>query len=342
MRAKILITGGAGFIGSNFAHRIARKHPGWQITVIDKLTYAGTLDNLADLEGHPGFRFVEGDICDRPVVEPLVKACDLLVNFAAETHVDRSIEEAGSFVMTDVFGVYVLLECARAHGLDRFLHVSTDEVYGEAHDEPCREDFTLEPKSPYAASKAGGDRLAFSYWATYGMPVVVTRCTNNYGPFQYPEKMIPLFVTNLLTGEQMPVYGTGKNTRDWIYVEDHCSALEMILLAGDLKETVYNIGTGEELSILEIADLILGELGLDKDRVRMVEDRPGHILRHAVSTDRIRAELGWAPEVEMKEGMRRTVRWYRENDAWWTKIRSGEFQEYYRKHYIDKRGLGKS
>ncbi len=340
--AKILITGGAGFIGSNFARRIAREHPAWQITVIDKLTYAGTLDNLVELDGHPGFRFVKGDICDRSVVDPLVKECDFLVNFAAETHVDRSIEEAGSFVMTDVFGVYVLLESARAHGLDRFLHVSTDEVYGEAHAEPCREDATLEPKSPYAASKAGGDRLAFSYWATYGMPVVVTRCTNNYGPNQYPEKMIPLFVTNALRGEQMPVYGTGKNTRDWIYVEDHCRALEMILQAGTLKETVYNIGTGEELSILEIADLILAELNLGKDRIVRVEDRPGHILRHAVNTGRIRAELGWEPQVAVNEGMGRTVRWYRENEAWWTRLRSGEFEAYYRKHYVDRRGLEKS
>ncbi len=338
----ILITGGAGFIGSNFARRIARRHPKWRITVIDKLTYAGRRENLEELEGHPGFRFVHGDICDRSVVEPLVRESDLLINFAAETHVDRSIEEAGSFVMTDVFGVYVLLECARAHGLDRFLHVSTDEVYGEAHGEPCLENATLEPKSPYAASKAGGDRLAFSYRATYGMPVVITRCTNNYGPFQYPEKMIPLFITNALTGESLPVYGTGRNTRDWIFVEDHCRALETILLAGELKETVYNIGTGEELSILEIAGLILANLGFGEDRIRRVEDRPGHILRHAVDTARIRAELGWAPRLRMKEGMERTVRWYRENETWWKRIRSGEFKEYYRKHYVERRGLEKT
>ncbi|MCK4547453.1 MAG: dTDP-glucose 4,6-dehydratase [Candidatus Eisenbacteria sp.] len=340
--ANLLITGGAGFIGSNFTHHMARNHPDWDLVVIDKLTYAGTLDNLRELEGSPRFRFVHGDICERSVVEPLIRECDLVINFAAETHVDRSIEEAGSFVMTDMYGVYVLLECARAHGLHRFVHVSTDEVYGEAHDEPCREDSTLEPKSPYAASKTGGDRLAFSYWVTYGMPVFITRCTNNYGPRQYPEKMVPLFITNALVGEGLPVYGSGRNTRDWIFVEDHCRALETILLADSLDERVYNIGTGDEFSILEMARSILETLGLAEDRIQMVEDRPGHVLRHAVSTERIRKSLGWAPEVGIDEGMRQTVDWYRDNEEWWRKIRSGEFEEYYRKHYREKRGMGKS
>jgi dTDP-glucose 4,6-dehydratase len=339
--AKLLITGGAGFIGSNFTHRMAANHPDWDLTVIDKLTYAGTRENLKDLEGNPRFRFVHGDICERSVVEPLVRESDMVVNFAAETHVDRSIEEAGSFVMTDVYGVYVLLECARAHGLHRFLHVSTDEVYGEAHEEPSREDSSLEPKSPYAASKAGGDRLAFSYWATYGMPVVITRCTNNYGAYQYPEKMVPLFITNAILGEMLPVYGTGTNTRDWIFVEDHCRALEIILLADDLEHRVYNIGAGDEFDILQMAGFILKSLGLGEERIQMVEDRPGHVLRHAVSTDRIRKSLGWSPEVGMQEGMDRTVRWYKDNEEWWKKIRSGEFQEYYRQHYLEKRGMGK-
>jgi dTDP-glucose 4,6-dehydratase len=339
--ANLLITGGAGFIGSHFARRMLEKHPDLGVVVLDKLTYAGSLDNLAGLEENPRFRFVRGDICDRAVVEPLVRECDWVVNFAAETHVDRSIEEAGRFVMTDVYGVYVLLECARAHGLDRFVHVSTDEVYGEARGEPCREDATLEPKSPYAASKAGGDRLAFSYWATYGMPVVITRCTNNYGPNQYPEKMVPLFITNGIMGERLPVYGTGLNTRDWIYVEDHCRALEAVLVADGLEGQVFNIGTGDELSILDIAGFILGALGLGEEWIRRVEDRPGHVRRHAVNTDRIRETLGWAPTVPIEEGMARTVRWYRDNEAWWRTIRSGEFREYYRRHYEEKRGLGK-
>lgn len=339
--AKLLITGGAGFIGSNFTQRMVREHPDWHIVVLDKLTYAGSLDNLAGLDDHPRFRFVRGDICDRSVVEPLIRECDLVVNFAAETHVDRSIEEAGSFVMTDVYGVYVLLECVQEHGVRRFVHVSTDEVYGEAHSEPCREDAPLEPKSPYAASKTGGDRLAFSYWATYGLPVVITRCTNNYGPSQYPEKMVPLFITNAILGEKLPVYGSGKNTRDWIFVEDHCRALEMVLLSEGLEGQVFNIGTGDEFSILEMAGFILGALGLGEDRIALVADRPGHVVRHAVDTERIRKTLGWSPEVGIEEGMARTVRWYRENETWWRKIRSGEFEGYYRKHYEERRGLKK-
>jgi len=337
----LLVTGGAGFIGSNFTRRMVRNHPDWEVVVLDKLTYAGSLENLADLEGLPRVRFIRGDICDRSVVEPLIRECDWVVNFAAETHVDRSIEEAGTFVMTDVYGVYVLLECVRAHGLQRFVHVSTDEVYGEAHDQPSREDSPLMPKSPYAASKAGGDRLAYSYWTTYGLPVVITRCTNNYGPNQYPEKMVPLFITNAILGEDLPVYGTGKNTRDWIYVEDHCRALEMALLAEGVEGEVLNIGSGEEYSILEIAGFILDALGLGQDRIRMVDDRPGHVLRHAVDTERIRSTLRWAPEVTMRDGMPMTVRWYGENRAWWERIRSGEFQEYYREHYERRRGLGK-
>ncbi len=332
---RVLVTGGAGFIGANFVHHVMAMD-GYDVTVLDKLTYAGNLANLAPVERDARFRFVEGDICDPGVVRKLVTESDVVVNFAAETHVDRSIDDAGSFVKTDTYGVYVLLEAVRESRARRFIQISTDEVYGEAGDTPSREDSALMPASPYAASKAGGDRIAFSYFVTHKAPVVITRCSNNYGPYQYPEKMIPLFATNAIEGQPLPVYGSGTNTRDWIHVSDHCSALATIMEADGVEGEVFNIGTGDELTILDIAARINRETGRGPESVRLVSDRPGHIRRHAVDSAKIRACLGWAPRWTFDEGLPATVRWYKENEAWWRPIKDGSFREYYRAHYDDR------
>jgi dTDP-glucose 4,6-dehydratase len=318
MRA--LVTGGAGFIGSNFVHHIFQAHPDYEIDVLDKLTYAGNPDNLKDLKGRKGYRFFKGDICDRRIVDRLVKDADWVVNFAAETHVDRSIMFAGDFVKTDVYGTFVLLEAVRKHGRGSFVQISTDEVYGEAGVTPPAEDGALMPKSPYAASKAGADRLAFSYWMTYQTPVVITRCTNNYGPYQVPEKLIPLFATNAILGKKLPVYGSGANTRDWIHVLDHCRAIDAVMHSGKYKGEVFNIGAGEEHSVLEISDIVLGTLGKSKDLLQYVADRPGHVVRHAVDTGKICSSLGWSPREDFREGIRQTVLWYRNNGGWWKKL----------------------
>jgi dTDP-glucose 4,6-dehydratase len=256
-----------------------------------------------------------------------------VVHFAAETHVDRSIVEAGSFVQTDVYGTFVLLEAARSKGIRRFVHVSTDEVYGDCGDKPSREDDPLMPRSPYAASKTGADRLAFSYFCTYNLPVVISRCSNNFGPYQYPEKMIPLFVTNAIEGKKLPVYGHGQNTRDWIYVEDHCRALDLLLHADGVDGEVFNIGAQEEHSVLDIVDLLLSILGKPKDLVQHVPDRLGHVRRHAVETTKIQKRLGWTPQESFRTAMERTVRWYVENPGWWQRIKSGEFRQYYERMY---------
>ncbi|MEM4729476.1 MAG: dTDP-glucose 4,6-dehydratase [Thermoplasmata archaeon] len=317
---RLLVTGGAGFIGSNFVHYIFENHPDWSVTVLDKLTYAGNPDNLRDLRGRRGYGFVKGDICDRSVVERLVRRCDLVVNFAAETHVDRSILEAGSFVMTDVYGTFVLLEAVRKRKGCRFLQISTDEVYGEAGRRPPAEDAPLMPKSPYAASKAGADRLTFSYWCTHGTSVAITRCTNNYGPYQFPEKLVPLFATNAIMGKPLPVYGSGRNTRDWIHVLDHCRALDAVIERAPFEGEVYNIGAGEEHSVLEIADIVLKTLNKPESLIEHVADRPGHVTRHAVDSRKIRRELGWAPREDFRKAMRETVLWYRDNEWWWRKL----------------------
>jgi dTDP-glucose 4,6-dehydratase len=333
MPKRLLVTGGAGFIGSNFVKYILEKYGDIEVVNLDKLTYAGNPDNLKEVQGNPRHTFVKGDICDREVVEKTAGGCDCIINFAAETHVDRSIGDPASFIMTDVYGTYVLLEAARALKIPRFIQISTDEVYGDAGEEPSREDSPLMPQSPYAASKAGADRLAYSYYVTYGTPVVITRCSNNYGPNQYPEKLVSLFATNALDDQVLPVYGTGKNTRDWIHALDHARALDMVMNAEGLEGEVFNIGTGTELGVLEMADLILEALGKPKSLVKMVEDRPGHVRRHAVNTEKIRSRLGWKPEVDFKTGMLSTVEWYAHNRWWWEKIKSGEFKEYYRKMY---------
>ncbi|HEV7126922.1 MAG TPA: dTDP-glucose 4,6-dehydratase [Ktedonobacterales bacterium] len=319
----VLVTGGAGFIGSNFVQRVLTAHPDWRVVVLDKLTYAGNRESLAPVAGDPRLRFIQGDICDRAAVLAAMSGCDWVVNFAAETHVDRSIVDPSAFVRTDVEGTYTLLEAAREVGIERFVQISTDEVYGNAEapdgsSRPSLETDALKPLSPYAASKAGADRLAYSYWATYGLPVVVTRCSNNYGPYQYPEKQLPLFIVNALHDRQLPVYGNGANTRDWIHASDHCAALEAILTAPAEKVLgeVFNVGAAEERSILENARLILDVLGKPHDLIRFVPDRLGHVRRHAVDSTKLRDTLGWEARVRCAEGLPATVAWYQANRQW--------------------------
>jgi dTDP-glucose 4,6-dehydratase len=334
---RLLVTGGLGFIGSNFVRYMLNKHPGYQIINLDKITYAGNLENLKDVEQNPHYRFVKGDIADEKTVNQLLQdGVDAIINFAAETHVDRSINSPSQFILTDVYGTYVLLEGARKFGVKRFIQISTDEVYGEAGDAPCRETDPLMPKSPYAASKTGADRLAYSYYTTYDIPVVITRCSNNFGPFQYPEKLISLLITNAIEDKPLPIYGDGKNCRDWIYVTDHCQALDTILHAEGITGEAFNVGAQQEYNNLEIAHLILEILGKPRELITFVKDRPGHVRRHAVNVDKIRQRLGWQASTPLNEGMEKTVRWYQENQEWWRKIKTGEYLEYYRKHY----GLG--
>ena len=324
---RLLVTGGAGFIGSNFTRRAVRQ--GHDVVVLDKLTYAGNKENLRDLLDAKKIRFVKGDVCDQGLVADLAAQADAVVHFAAETHVDRSILEAGNFVQTDVVGTFSVLEGCRKTNVDRVIQISTDEVYGEAEGNPCREDAPLMPKSPYAASKAGADRLAYSYFATYGLPVVISRCTNNYGPYQHPEKLIPLFVTNALEDKPLPVYGTGKNTRDWIHVDDHCAALDLLLEAKGVEGEVFNIGASEEYSVNEIGTAILNTLGKPKTLLKSVADRPGHVRRHAVETKKIRSKLGWKPSRSFTQGLTETMQWYREHEAWWKPIKAGSYRDYH-------------
>jgi dTDP-glucose 4,6-dehydratase len=330
----VLITGGAGFIGSNFARYVARAHPDWRIVVLDKLTYAGRRENLLGLESHPGFEFVQGDIADPEVVARVLPGCAYVVNFAAETHVDRSLYDAGGFIHTDVYGTFVLLEEARrAQGLRAFVQISTDEVYGSVESGSSRETDALMPRNPYSASKAGADRLAYSYWATYGLPVVVTRASNNYGPYQFPEKVIPLFITHALDDVPLPLYGDGLNVRDWLHVDDHCRGVDLLLTQGAPGET-YNIGGGNELANVELTRRILELLGKPESLIRRVTDRPGHDRRYSLDCAKLRA-LGWAPEVPFEDGLARTVDWYRQNEGWWRPIKetSPAFREHYQRHY---------
>ncbi len=325
----VFVTGGAGFIGSNFVHVLLRTLPDARVVVFDALTYAGNLENLAEfnaMSDHPAdprFTFVRGDICDAGAVRAAMHGCDWVVNFAAETHVDRSIVDPGAFVRTDVEGTYTLLEAAREFAISRFVQISTDEVYGNAEapdgtSRPSIETDALKPLSPYAASKAGADRLAFSYWATYQLPVVVTRCSNNYGPYQYPEKQLPLFITNALADRAIPIYGDGRNTRDWIHVEDHCTALLQILTApaAQVVGEVFNIGAAEERSILENARTILRILGKPESLLTFVPDRLGHVRRHAVDSTKLQQQLGWSPRHAYDTGLAETIAWYRDHPVW--------------------------
>jgi dTDP-glucose 4,6-dehydratase len=332
-RAHVLVTGGAGFIGSNFVHHLRRRFPGGRITVLDKLTYAGNVANLDPVKDAAGFLFIRGDICDPPTVARAMADADVVVNFAAETHVDRSIEDASSFVLTDTFGVYVLLEQARRAGVKRFVQISTDEVYGEVMEGAADEDYPLHARNPYAASKIGGDRLAYAYAVTHGVPAVVTRCSNNYGPYQYPEKMIPLFVTNAIEDKPLPVYGTGKNTRDWIHVEDHCRAIVAILEADDVEGETFNIAGGNERNVLDIAAIILERLKKPQSLLKHVTDRPAHDRRYAIDATRLTKKTGFEPESDFARGIEATIDWYVANRPWWEAIRSGAFQQYYERTY---------
>ena len=332
-KGRLLVTGGAGFIGSHFVKMTLKAHPNIRLTVLDKLTYAGNLANLTEVEKDPRYSFVKGDIADAALVDTLLKEHDVVANFAAESFVDKSIDDPGQFVLTDMYGTYVLLENARKHGVKRFLQVSTDEVYGEVLEGEADENAPIMPRNPYSASKAGADRLAYSYFATYDTPVFVTRASNNYGSHQYPEKLIPLFVTNALEGELLPVYGEGRNTRDWMHVEDHCSALLGLLGADDVEGETYNVGAANEYDVLAITARILKALGKSPDLIRHVKDRPGHDRRYAVATGKVRAKIGWQPRRSFEQGLEETIRWYADNPGWWKPIKSGDFKREYLARY---------
>jgi dTDP-glucose 4,6-dehydratase len=327
----LLVTGGAGFIGSEFVRMTLREHGDDHVTVLDRLTYAGNLRNLEPVREDPRLRFVHGDIADEALVRELAAETDVIVNFAAESHVDRSLHAGGEFIRTDVYGTYVLLEAARGAGHGRFLQVSTDEVYGDVHEGRSREEDPLRPRSPYSASKAGAELLIGAYRASYAMPVAVTRGCNTYGHHQYPEKIIPLFVTNALEGRPLPIYGDGSAVRDYLHVEDHCRAIDTVLRHGDASLD-YNIGAGSGIDGVTVADTVLRLLGLPDSLKQFVRDRPGHDRRYALDCSRLRG-LGWAPRIDFESGMRATVRWYAENRDWWEPLKSGDFWEFYRRNY---------
>ena len=329
---KLLVTGGAGFIGSNFIRYILNKYRDYTVVNLDKLTYAGNIKNLKDIEKNHRYTFVEGDICDPPLVESLAKHVDVIVNFAAETHVDRSILEPGNFIRTDVYGTYVLLETAKKYKHWRYVQISTDEVYGSIEIGSFRENDPLNPSNPYSASKASGDLLAHSYWATYKLPVIITRSSNNFGPYQYPEKFIPLFITNAIDNLTLPLYGDGQNVRDWIYVIDNCDAIDLVLHKG-IPGEVYNIGGGNEKTNIEIAELILSELGKPISLIKPVKDRLGHDRRYSLMSTKIR-DLGFTPRYRFEEALRDTIQWYKDNQEWWRRIKEGEFKEYYKNAYV--------
>ncbi|WP_431679079.1 dTDP-glucose 4,6-dehydratase [Kitasatospora sp. KL5] len=318
---RILVTGGAGFIGSEFVRSQLAADASAEITVLDSLTYSGVEANLAPVADHPGYRFVRADICDGEAVDAAMAGHDAVVHFAAESHVDRSIEGAGPFVRTNVLGTQVLLDAARKHGVGRFVHVSTDEVYGSITEGSWTEDWPLAPNSPYSASKASSDLLALAYHRTHGMDVVVTRCSNNYGHHQFPEKVIPLFTTNLLDGRKVPLYGEGGNVRDWLHVSDHCRGIDLVLRGGRAGR-VYNIGGGTEITNKELTALLLEAAGAGWEMVEHVEDRKGHDLRYSLDITRIREELGYEPQVSFTDGLADTIAWYRDNRAWWEPLKA--------------------
>ncbi|MCK9555898.1 dTDP-glucose 4,6-dehydratase [bacterium] len=331
---KYFITGGAGFIGSNFIRYLIGKEPDAEVINFDKLTYAGNPENLSELKGNKRYTFVKGDISDSEMVDKHIRGCDILINFAAETHVDRSIGDPRDFITTDIVGTYVLLENAKKHSIKKFIQISTDEVYGSIEKGSFDEDSTLKPTNPYSASKTGADRLVFSYWATYKLPVVISRASNNYGPFQYPEKIIPLFVTNAIENRELPLYGDGLNVRDWLYVEDHCAAILFLVKKG-VNGEVYNIAGGNEITNIELTRSILKILGKSESLIKKVRDREGHDRRYSLNISKIK-NLGWEPAAEFGKGLELTVKWYIENTDWWKKIKSGEYLEYYRKQYLHR------
>jgi len=334
----VLVTGGAGFIGSNFVRHAIATHDDWHVTTLDKLTYAGRLENLQEVIEHPRHTFVRGDVADPAVAAPLVKAAEIVVHFAAETHVDRSLLSAGVFITTDVFGTFVLLEAAReAPALRRFVQISTDEVYGSVSEGSSRETDELRPRNPYSASKAAADRLAYSYWATYNVPVVITRASNNYGPFHFPEKVIPLFITNAIDNLPVPLYGDGLQERDWLHVTDHCRAVDLLIDAGASGE-VYNVGGGNHVRNIDLTRRILELVGKPESLIQPVVDRPGHDRRYSVDTSKLQ-KLGWQPAVPFDAGLGQTVAWYRANERWWRPIKETDpaFRAYYDAQYGGRR-----
>ena len=330
---RLLVTGGAGFIGSNFVRFMLRRYDDLEIVNLDKLTYAGNLENLRDIQDDARYTFVKGDICDATVVRAALRGADAVVNFAAETHVDRSISGPQDFISTDVLGTHTLLEAVRELGIARYVQISTDEVYGSTETGSFTEESDLAPSSPYSASKAGADLLVLAYHRTYGAPVLITRSSNNYGPWQYPEKIVPLFITNAIDDQALPVYGDGLNVRDWLYVDDNCGGIDAVLRKGALGE-VYNIGGGNEVKNLALTRQILELLGKRPELIRFVADRPGHDRRYAIDCGKLRA-LGWRPATPFATGLKRTVSWYRDNPDWWRKIKSGEWREYYERQYAE-------
>ena len=334
---KVLITGGAGFIGSTFVRYMLREHPGWEVTNMDKLTYAGNLENLGDIHNEPRHRFIKGDIADGGAIDELLReGFEVIVNFAAESHVDRSIIDSSPFVETNIKGTHVLLEGARHYKVGRFIQVSTDEIYGSLGAEgKFTEDSPMLPNSPYAASKAAADLLCHAYWRTYTLPVIITRCSNNFGPSQFPEKLVPLVITNALEDKEIPIYGDGLNVRDWIYVKEHCRALDLIIQRGKPGET-YNIGANNEKTNLELVERILNVMGKPRSLIRFVADRPGHDRRYALATAKIEQELGWNTTISFEEAIAKTIQWYIENEAWWRRIKSGEYLKYYERMSLSR------
>lgn len=327
---RLLITGGAGFIGSNFIHYILKKYPRYRVINLDKLTYCGNLDNLKDIKTSR-YKFIRGDIADWKTVRRVARDVDGILNFAAETHVDRSIIGADDFIRTDILGTKNLLEAVKEFKIKKFLQASTDEIYGSLGRGKANEDSPLAPNNPYSASKAGADLMVRAYHHTFNLPVLITRSSNNFGPYQYPEKLIPLFVTNLLEGKKVPLYGDGKNVRDWIYVEDNCAAIDLVFHQGKIGE-IYNIGGDNPKTNLYITKLILKTLGKDERMISYVKDRPGHDRRYALDSTKVK-KLGWKSQYRFKEAMEKTIKWYQDNKWWWKKIKSGEYLEYYRKQY---------
>ncbi|MFK4437419.1 dTDP-glucose 4,6-dehydratase [Paenibacillus sp. RC21] len=336
---KLLVTGGAGFIGSNFVLYMLKQHPDYEIVNIDALTYAGNLENLKSIETHPKHTFVKADITDAQAIDQLMQqGIDVVVNFAAESHVDRSILEPEVFVKTNVLGTQVLLDAAKKYNVTKFVQVSTDEVYGSLGETGLfTEETPLQPNSPYSASKTGGDLLVRAYHETFGLPVNITRCSNNYGPYQFPEKLIPLMISRALSDQQLPVYGDGLNIRDWLYVEDHCSAIDLVIHQGKLGE-VYNIGGNNERTNVHIVKTVLEELGKPESLISYVQDRPGHDRRYGIDPTKTMNELGWKPRHSFETGIKETIRWYLDNKEWWTRIQSGEYQQYYTKQYGSRLG----
>ena len=332
----VLVTGGAGFIGSNFVRYMVDKYPEYDIINLDALTYSGNLENLKDIENKENYSFVKGDIRDKSIVDDLVKKCDYVINFAAESHVDRSIFDPEIFIKSNVLGTQVLLNASKKFGVEKYIQISTDEVYGTLGESGYfTENTPLQPNSPYSASKAGGDLITRAYFETFDLPMNITRCSNNYGPYQFPEKLIPLMISNALENKSLPVYGDGKNIRDWLHVYDHCTAIDLVLHEGKLGE-VYNIGGNNEKENIYIVKLILEELGKDESLIEFVTDRLGHDRRYAIDSTKIQTDLEWKPKYTFEIGIKETIKWYLDNQEWISKVRSGEYQDYYEKLYSNR------